>query len=95
MKAKITVDGQPKTVELVKGPNLSDGVLYLSKEDGVFYIEGNPLRYVMKLFRKLMALTAKHDKDPLETIAGIVVADLLDFINNSEELSKEQLIYES
>ena len=91
-KAKIVVAGQPKVVELEEGLHLDEGTMYLNEEEKVFYIEGSPLRFVMRLFRKVMTVTSKKDKNPLDLLVGFKTAEILDIINNSEELSKEQII---
>jgi hypothetical protein len=91
-KAKIVVAGQPKVVELEEGLHLDEGTMYLNEEEKVFYIEGSPLRFVMRLFRKVMTVTSKKDKNPLDLLVGFKTAEILDIINNSEELSKEQIL---
>ena len=91
-KAKIVVDGQPKVVDLEKGLELEEGTMYFNEEEKVFYIEGNPLRFVMRLFRKVMHIAAKKDKNPIDLLVGFKTAETLDIISNSEELSKEQIL---
>lgn len=91
-KAKIVVAGQPKVVELEEGLHLDEGTMYLNEEEKVFYIEGSPLRFVMRLFRKVMTVASKKDKNPLDLLVGFKTAEILDIINNSEELSKEQIL---
>lgn len=91
-KAKIVVDDQPKVVDLEKGLELEEGTMYTNEEEKIFYIEGNPLRFVMRLFRKVMNIATKKDKNPIDFLVGFKVAETLDIINNSEELSKEQII---
>lgn len=91
-KAKIVVAGQPKVVELEEGLHLDEGTMYLNEEEKVFYIEGSPLRFVMRLFRKVMTVTSKKDKNPLDLLVGFKTAEILDIINNSTELSKEQIL---
>lgn len=94
-KAKIVVDGQPKVVELEEGLKLEEGTMYFNEEEKVFYIEGSPLRFVMRLFRKVMAVASKPDKNPLDLIVGFKTAEILDIINRSEELTKDQIVYNS
>lgn len=91
-KAKIVVDDQPKVVDLEKGLELEKGTMYFNDEEKIFYIEGSPLRFVMHLFRKLMAIATKKDKSPIDLLVGFKVSETLDFISNSEELSKEQIL---
>lgn len=91
-KAKIVVDGQPKVVELNEGLKLEEGTMYLNEEEKVFYIEGNSLRFAMHLFRKVMSVASKKDKNPIDLLVGFKTAEILDTINNSKDLSKEQII---
>lgn len=89
--ARITVDGQTKTIALEYEQNFPDGtVLYVNKEHNVYKFIGNGLKAALSVFRIFTKATSK-DADPFTMMAGIRAAEILDILNSSEEVEDSDL----
>lgn len=89
--AKISVDGQIKTIALEYEQKFPDGtVLYMNKEEHVYKFIGNGLKAALGVFRIFMKATSKG-ADPFTMMAGIRAAELLDFLNSYEEVEDSDL----
>ena len=90
--ARISVDGQTKTITLEVEQQFPDGtVLYVNKDYRVYKFVGNGLRAALKTF-KVFARSISPESDPFTTMAGIRAAELLDMLNNFTEIEDSKLV---
>jgi len=89
--ARITVGGQPKTIELTVCQPYPDAVLYTNDEHKVFYFQGRGLHAALGTFR-IFIMAMKKDANPLATIGAIRAAEILDTLNNYEEILEESIV---
>ena len=90
--ARISVDGQTKTIALDVEQQFPDGtVLYVNKDYRVYKFVGNGLRAALKTF-KVFARATSPESDPFTTMAGIRAAELLDTLSDFKELENSELI---
>ena len=90
--ARISVDGQTKTITLEVEQQFPDGtVLYVNKDYRVYKFVGNGLRAALKTF-KVFTRATSPESDPFTTMAGIRAAELLDMLDNFKELENSELI---
>ena len=90
--ARISVDGQTKTITLEVEQQFPDGtVLYVNKDYRVYKFVGNGLRAALKTF-KVFTRATSPESDPFTTMAGIRAAELLDMLNNFTEVEDSKLV---
>ena len=90
--ARISVDGQTKTIALDVEQQFPDGtVLYVNKDYKVYKFVGNGLRAALKTF-KVFTRATSPESDPFTTMAGIRAAELLDILNDFKELENSELV---
>ena len=90
--ARISVDGQTKTITLEVEQQFPDGTaLYVNKDYRIYKFVGNGLRAALKTF-KVFTRATSPESDPLTTMAGMRAAELLDMLNNFKELENSELI---
>ena len=90
--ARISVDGQTKTITLEVEQQFPDGtVLYVNKDCRVYKFVGNGLRAALKTF-KVFTRATSPESDPFTTMAGIRAAELLDMLNNFTEIEDSKLV---
>ena len=90
--ARISVDGQTKTIALDVEQQFPDGtVLYVNKDYRVYKFVGNGLRAALKTF-KVFTRATSPESDPFTTMAGIRAAELLDILNDFKELENSELV---
>ena len=90
--ARISVDGQTKTITLEVEQRFPDGtVLYINKDYRVYKFVGNGLRAVLKTF-KVFTRAISPESNSITTMAGIRAAELLDMLDNFKELENSELI---
>ena len=90
--ARISVDGQTKTITLEVEQQFPDGtVLYVNKDYRVYKFVGNGLRAALKTF-KVFTRATSPESDPFTTMAGIRAAELLDMLNNFTEIEDSKLV---
>ena len=91
--ARISVDGQTKTIALDVEQQFPDGtVLYVNKEHEVFKFIGNGLQAALKIFKIFTKATTPKEADPFTMMAGIRSAELLDMLNNFTEIEDSKLV---
>lgn len=91
--ARISVDGQTKTIALDVEQQFPDGtVLYVNKKYEVFKFIGNGLQAALTIFKIFTNATTPEKADPFTMIAGIRAAELLDMLNNFTEVEDSKLV---
>lgn len=91
--ARISVDGQIKTIALDVEQQFPDGtVLYVNKEHEVFKFIGNGLQAALKIFKIFTQATTPKEANPLTMMAGIRSAEILDMLNNFTEVEDSKLV---